>query len=295
MNLNIGIELTNNCNFRCRYCPHSLYQQSSTPSGNRFTREMGFMSPELFHKAIQESTKWAQNVSLGFFGEQLLHPQFKELILSVPKRRPFIFVLNSNWSLVTEDMLDALRCFGSVRISLDAADKETWEASCPGGPVKDLDGTLRHDRYEALVEKVRWWLGLKERPRTWLICVRQRGIDEKKLVDTWKPLLRKGDTLITKAMLTYGGVMRDPSMKNHACDVHKENRLIIGYNGVCSPCNLDVNLELEVGNLNTQTIGEIVKSEKWRDVLVEVKAKRGICANCFDGGNHSQTFYRGTT
>ncbi len=294
MKLNLQIELTNQCNFRCRYCPHSLYGETLTPGGNRFTRPLGSMSPSLFKKATREAMCCAEHVSLGFFGEQLLHPRFSEFILSVPRERPFSLFLNTNWSLATEDMLDALRRFDVVRISLDAADKETWERLCPGGVVRDNRGIPGNGRYETLTEKIRWWLSLEDRPKTWIVCVRKQGNEgEDEIVRMWKPLLRKGDCLVTKAMLTYGGVMRDPTMKPHACDVHQGGRFTVGWDGTCSPCNLDVNLELSVGNLNTQSVEEIVSSERWTDVMEDIKARRGICANCFDAGNHSQRFYHG--
>jgi len=296
--MNFSVELTNHCNFKCVYCPHAYYKQQVTPSGNVFDRSKGFMDRELFDKAIDEAQYWAKNVAIGFFGEQQMHPHFDEFVQSVPKKgeRKFDFTINSNWSLITEESLPTYNCFNTVRISLDASTKEAWEALCPGSNLLRADGSVGEGRYETLVEKVKWFLQLKHRPKVNLIVVRQEANkeDEKRMVQLWRPLLRKGDRLNTKCILTFGGVVFDPYMPEHReCKVVREHRFVIAHDGRCTPCSLDVNLVMAAGNLRTQTVAEIVASDWWKRTLEGIDKRIGLCSNCFDGQNHSQRTYPG--
>ena len=284
------VELTNHCNFKCVYCPHSLYGEEDTPSGSVFTRRKGFMDPDLFRKTITEANRWAQSYSMGFFGEQQMHPQFDELIQGVPKRkdRKFLFSLNTNWSLVTKDTLETLKCFDQVRISIDASTKEVWEALCPGSDLLTKDGVKGNGRYETLIEKIKWFLQLKDRSNVRLIYVRQTANkhDEDVFRNEWKHYLRPTDTLVTKAILTFGGVVFDPYMQENECHVVQENRFTVAWDGRCTPCSLDVNIAMQAGNLIDQSVEEIVAGTQWAERLQGIRDRVGICANCFDGQNY---------
>ena len=291
------IELTNHCNFRCVSCPHSLYGCQETPSGNVFDRPKGFMAPTLFRKTVAEARTWASDYAIGFFGEQLLHPQFNELVREIPARaqRSFHLTLNSNWSLVTEQHLEALDRFDCIRISLDSPTKEGWETLCPGGVVLDKHGGAGPDRYETLVEKIEWYLAVPNRPRVHLICVLQEANkhDAKALVAKWLPKLQRWDKIVTKSILSFGGIMRDGYMRDNPCRVAREKRFVVAWDGRCSPCSLDVNLAMAAGDLRSQSVQEIVEGRRWRRALGNITQRRGICSNCFDAQNHGARSYRG--
>lgn len=87
-----------------------------------------------------------------------------------------------------------------------------------------------------------------------------------------------------------GGVMADRIMSRYPCTIPREKRLVIGYDGTCSPCNLDVNLALNVGNLNdVDDMAEIVRSRKYKEVMRGIRRRQGICQNCFDANNRRLT------
>ncbi|MHC4219754.1 MAG: hypothetical protein ACYSU7_15040, partial [Planctomycetota bacterium] len=87
--LRMTIELTNKCNFRCTYCPHSVRGQDTGDDLNRFDRAQGFMTAETFDLCLANARKYAESLSFSFFGEQMLHPRFSELIYSIPRNRPY--------------------------------------------------------------------------------------------------------------------------------------------------------------------------------------------------------------
>ncbi len=284
----ISIELTNHCNFKCVMCPHAKWREAD--QANPFDRDKGFMSEELFELAAENARRYASKVSLGFFGEQMLHPKFGEYVQRL-RSDAYELVLFSNWSLFTREHVQALRACDRIQISLDSVDGPTWKSLCPGGPVLDLDGKPGGDRYETLVDKISYWLSLSDRPSTGLECVISsvNQADRHRIPRQWRRHLGPNDHIATKSVLSYGGVMSDAAMKPNPCKVPDQGRITIGWDGRCSPCNLDVNLAMTAANLLEQRdLQTIVQSPAWQQQLQRIRDRQGICANCFDANNHSQ-------
>jgi len=289
-------ELTNHCNFRCVYCPHSVYRKESA-GGNRFDREKGYMSDELWRVVLWNAEKHASYLGLGFFGEPLLHPAFQRYVEMIPRERRYGLEVFTNWSLVTRENMEALKHCDCVRISLDASYADLWEQLCPGGAVLDLDGTPSKDRYGVLVRKIEYWLRQPDHPPTNLVCTvssaNERDIET--LVAKWRPELGPRDFICAKTIISYGGIMRDEHMSRSPCDVMRWRDFLVAWNGDCTPCNLDVNIEWNVGNLAVaRDIKRIVEGDKWSQVMSRIACKEGICVNCFDANNRTEDrFYYG--
>ena len=292
----ISVEFTNNCNFRCKFCPHSLYKKE-TPSGNWFNRPKGFISRELFELVLWNAERYAREVVIGFFGEPMVHPHFQQFINSFPEKRRYKVNLNTNWSLITAETMNSLKKLDQVRISIDASQAEIWERLCPGGSVLDLDGNPSQNRYAVLVEKIEYWLSLPEHPQTHLVYVVSsvNKDDKEQFLEQWLPKMTPKDYIVTKTVISFGGVMYDDYMSNWPCRVIDERRIVIGWDGRCSPCNLDVNLALFVGSLlELKDIRKISKSRCYLEILQDIRQKNGICANCFDANNRVESqFHRG--
>lgn len=286
----IQTELTNHCNFRCWQCPHSVYQGRGI-CGNSFDREKGFMSKKLFNIVLENAQKYARVIGLGFFGEQLLHPQFDEFMSLIPTNREYKLRINTNWSLVTEKTMETLKKFDSVRVSLDASHKNLYDVLRPGTSTLDLDGNHVKDFYKTIVEKLEHWFNLPDHPPTDIVYVvsSRNVMDRSQFVKQWQPRIDKNDNVLTKLIISYGGVMHDGYMAPNACKIPERNIFVVGWNGDCSPCNLDVNLDLKSGNLiETTDMMEIVYGDVWQQTLEKIERKEGICANCFDANNWSR-------
>jgi radical SAM protein with 4Fe4S-binding SPASM domain len=255
------------------------------------------MSEKLFTIFLENAERYASSVVIGFFGEPMLHPKFEEFVRTFPKKRTYELILNTNWSLTTKENMETLMLFDCVRISIDASNSEIYETLCPGYPVLDVGGRARANRYETLTEKLAYWLDLDQHPRTILIyVVSSLNEDDKELfLKEWLPKIRPEDAIATKRVISYGGLMRDANMRSYPCGIINEKRLTVAWNGDCSPCNLDVNIALNIGNLyETKDVKELVESSKYRDVLKGILKKESICRNCFDANNHvDNTVYDG--
>jgi len=284
-------EFTNHCNFKCTFCPHSVYRKDSY-SGNPFDREKGYMSEELFEVFLQNAHRHASSVVIGYFGEQMLHPKFEDFLRAFPKRRPYELVFFSNWSRATAQNMETLKVCDDVRISIDASTGELWEQLCPGGAVVDLDGKPGENRYDTLVEKIKYWLNLPGHPRTRLkyVVSSVNEHDRETFLLEWLPRLSPQDSIVTKSVISYGGVMGDAHMRENPCQVPDQNRLTVAWNGDCSPCNLDVNVALRIGNLReTPDMSALFKQDLFKTVREGMRTKTGICANCFDANNHTES------
>lgn len=287
-------ELTNYCNMKCKFCPHSVYGKSSE-GGNPFNRQKGYMSDKLFNLVLENARKYATSVIIGFFGEPLLHRKFDDYIkLLAVFDRNYKLCLNTNWSLTTERNMETLKDFDEVRISLDTSNSALYEKLCPGGSVLDLEGNLRQERYNTIAQKIEYWLNLPDHVPTRLVYVVSsiNEDDRENFLKRWRPKLKPQDHILTKSVISYGGVMEDRRMKKNPCEIESQRWLTIAWNGDCSPCNLDVNIALKVGNLlETKDIKKIIRGDEWKKVISRISKKLGICSNCFDANNWTENKY----
>jgi radical SAM protein with 4Fe4S-binding SPASM domain len=274
-NLMMSIEFTNHCNHDCVMCPQSVYRQD-----NRFDRNKGWLSDDVFDLFLENARKYAKSVCIGFFGEQMLHPRFYEFMNRLAKDRPYELTLFSDWSLLEASMSPLLIGCDVVKISLDASNCELFNKLCPGGD------------YNTVVNNIEWWLDLPGHSKTYLVFVTSslNKHDKQAFLDKWLPKLPKNDGIITKSVISYGGVMKDEYMTDNACKVADQNRLIVSWNGDCSPCNLDVNMSMKAGNIQeTNDVADIIDGGIYKNWIKSIKRKEGICENCFDANNHKET------
>jgi len=283
----MSIEFTNNCNFSCVLCPHAYYKKKS-PGGNIFSREKGYLDVRLLEKVIYDVGQYTDSLSIGFFGEPLLHPQFSEMLESLPQKRDYMVTLNSNWSLFTKHHAKALRNVDSVRISMDTTSPHLYDTLCPGSDVLTLDGKKSLHRLETVEEKLAWWLDLDDRPETRVVAIKSsfNKEDWSRLPLKWSPHLKGEDILLLKPVVSYGGCIVDSGTGIQPCDIYKRPWLSISWDGKVSPCNLDVDMAMGTGDLRTkETLADILESEAWKKNLERIQNKQGICANCHDGNN----------
>ncbi len=290
--IRMAVELTNKCNFRCTYCPHSVRGQDMPDGLNKFDRPQGFMSQETFQLCLQNAGKYAASFTFGFFGEQMLHPRFDELIFSIPEVRRYKLVINTNGSLLTTKNIDALKHFDIVRLSIDSVDSESFERLRPGGAVLTINGKRGENRFAALEEKIRYWLNTPDHPPTQLVhtTTQANESDRQRYLDYWLPKMGPRDCVVLKSVLSYGGVMKDPYMTENPCTIPEDNRIVVAWNGDCTPCNLDVNVALKYGNLHDiPDLHRMIRTPKYKELIKGIRRNQGICANCNDANNHVES------
>lgn len=281
----VSLELTNCCNFRCLICPHDKPEL--------FVRSLGYITEDLFDYAVAQCNKYADTVEFGFFGEQLLHPKY-EYFLGKLKKRSFKISVNTNLSLCSYSTFKLWRDIGvdDVRLSLDASCADTFN-HCRPGNVKDLEGNPVPDklRFYRVAEKVAYWLALPGRTNpTRLVFVKSSNNknEREKFISLWRPKLKNVDHILFKQVVSYGGKIKDPFVQPGTCNIWKNKYAIIGWDGRVSPCNLDVNLQLAIGNIKDNDLYKLYYGNA--DLRNKTGCGKDIqpCKSCVDSNNWTQ-------
>ena len=169
--LHLLIELTDFCNQRCIMCK----QHYSETMHSSFKKQ--FMEFELFRKIVEDLKKKSMKVySIDplWAGESLMHPRFVEMmryLLEENKKHDFFrgFVLNTNASLMTREVVDLFLDFGShlktkeahsfqLILSLEAFSPDTY-AKIRNAPPQMLAKVVENIEY-LLKERTRRKLSL---------------------------------------------------------------------------------------------------------------------------------------
>jgi Radical SAM superfamily/Iron-sulfur cluster-binding domain len=300
----VQIELTNYCSCYCLNCPQSQWRAAEL-SGKQPGRQRGYMDYELFKKIVDEADNVARALNFSFFGEPTLHPQFLRFMEYLKGRSPQLSVsVNTNLTTVTREMFDELvgMKLSNLRISIDAASRETYDLLRPGDDWVGLDGEPKpgEGRFETICGKAEYWLSRPDhRPTRHVFTVSSRNLDElRPYVERWLPLLGSKDVILSKSVLTYGGKMRDPLIMKHPCNVWSSGGLTVDWQGRVSPCNLDTGMAMVIGSVQGSTLLELFDGANMREWAGLSRSGRvSPCRECIDANNWSKnfTFRKGDT
>lgn len=136
----IDVELTNRCNFECRFCP------TGTKSMNRVK---GFMSDKVVNALVDNVAKYKiPGVRFIRWGEPTLHPKYLEIFRRVKNAGAFIH-LNTNGATLDAAQIQALVDIplDSIKFSFQGADITTYNEMRQGGNYVKLLATVKemHD------------------------------------------------------------------------------------------------------------------------------------------------------
>lgn len=289
------LELTNNCNYRCGSCPQSIWN-SKEYIHSPFDRPRGFMEFDLYCEIVEELFYSADEINFSYFGEPMMHPRFLDC-MSFLKKRPkgMRVVMNSNMSYATAEIFEKLIEIGldNLRVSLDAATEETYEAVRPGNFFVDLDGKAKQgNRFDVITNKVDYWHSLPlHGPTRHVFTVGTRNIGEiYPYIDRWQPHLGGQDVILFKNILTYGGKMGDELVKKGPCNAWKFGLLTVDWSGRISPCHLDTNMELEVGHFRQDRLLDVKDKPEYTSIKERSLARTIIpCDTCVDSNYWDNT------
>jgi hypothetical protein len=252
---------------------------------------------DLYRRIIDEAAQIADEVNLSFFGEPTLHPEFltfMDYLKNVPPR--LRVVLNTNLACATRRILEKLIEveLAEVRLSLDAATAEIYDAVRPGEYFVDLEGTRGTTRrFETICRKAELWFSLVDhRPTRHVFTVHSRNVHEVgAYVRRWLPCLGDDDHIVVKSVITYGGKVSDPMITDHPCNVWDLPMLMVDWTGRTSPCNLDVNMDLTIGSICESSLLDMHYGQKRREVKrLSLSREAAPCKACVDANNWSRNF-----
>jgi len=252
----VEIGITNACNSNCIMCPHSLL------------KEIGTMKMGLYRKIIDNCSRLKiKSVTLSFFGEPLLDPTLIEKV-KYAKSKNMRVVFFSNASLLTERWAYDLINSGldGINISFDAYTKETYEKIRKG-----LKFDIVKKNIENLI-RIRNKLGRKN-PSICLIFV-EMNENKKEIKDFYKDWKKKVESINLLNMRNWAGGIEKNSSNSFHCNKRSTRvpcallwqKMMVDWNGDVVLCCDDWDHAMVLGNLKNQTIEEVWKGEKLKNI-----------------------------
>lgn len=132
----LDVELTNLCNFRCRFCP----------TGTKSMKRIRGLMPDNVVNAIAENVQKYHIPGVRFirWGEPTLHPRYLEILAKIKKSGCLIHI-NTNGSLMDDRQIEQLLNIhlDSIKFSFQGADEGTYNEMRVGGDYERLLLTIR--------------------------------------------------------------------------------------------------------------------------------------------------------
>jgi len=280
----IALELTNACNLSCVMCFRT-----------RMTRPKGFMGVTDARRAIDRVKTFPKSLFLPQgFGESLLHPDFLDILGYARSVIPNRIILITNGTLLHKDVSREIvkrRLADGIVISVETGRKEEYEKIRVRGDFDQLDSNIND-----FIEQRR--IFNKTTPTLLL-----RGValqDEESVLallhKKWGRLLSDGDSIGVNWTVAWTGPDVEPRVASGQSDGPPTERrlacrrlwhsLTIGLNRDVTPCCLDYDFQLSVGNINERSLRDIWQGSR----LAELRAAhlRGdlsqipLCKTCKD-------------
>ncbi len=273
----VHVVLTYACNSRCVMCPYTggLREKKA--------KELGlFMDPDTFRCVVDECTQNNSFLRITAGGEPLLHPDNIELIkyIQIKKVRSGII---TNGSVLNDDIIKALLDANCViEISVDGADKNTYEQVRKG-----LD-------WDKLIENIRRLKHLRTQAGSKspiiVSTVNQKGVNIEMVRQFWEPI---ADKVIIRKYLTWGVIPNDQSAdktplledQSGPCP-YLFQRITIDLDGSIRMCNYDILGTISLGNVKTNSIKDVWNGDRLRGYRKEMMNRNwhalSLCDKCVD-------------
>ena len=265
----VYIEISNLCNLSCRFCPGTK-------------RPKGRMDLERFSSILEKLKGYTEFVYFHLMGEPLLHPQLPQF-LDLAGQMGFKVILTTNGTLLEErkELLLSSPAVHKVNISLHA-----FEANDLSVPFETyVDGCLNYGKAAEgnKLTVFRLWNSGGEDKQNGLLLQRLEAVFPK----PWKDG-RKGTQLASKIYLEPGEKFDWPDLSApeeegpYFC-YGLRDQIGILWDGTVVPCCLDHEGDIPLGNILTQTMEEILESDRAKaiyDGFSKKEAAEPLCRRC---------------
>lgn len=280
--MHLNVELNRTCNYSCIMCPRTVLKIRNSEN------KEALMDVGLYKKIIDEASKnnlHALEVSL--FGEPCLRKDLPEL-LSYARRKGILDIrMHTNGALLSENISKKLLEAGLtfIQISLDANSKEVYEKIRVGGDFKTVKKNCLN------------FIKLKNSRRLSYPIVKVSFIrmeDNKKeikeFIEFWK---NKVNYISIQENIDFKNLLQENKRainSNFVCP-QLFQRLVVQWDGTVTPCCVDANNTLKLGNIKENSLKEIWNSKKLKAIrelhLSFNYHKIPVCSVCYASKNGS--------
>jgi len=284
----LDIETTNVCNLKCTMCSRTIQIEDGTYV------DIGTMSWDMYKKIIDEGSKNNLcSIKLNYLGEPLLDKYIIKRIEHAKKHGVIEVMFNTNASMLTEEMSHKLLEAGldSIFFSVDGINPETYN--------KIRIGT----DYDTVVNNIINFVRIKNegnykhvQTRTSMTVLPGMEKEAEEYVKFWLPITGQvgfGEWVDArgKGTIKISGTKKSGTI--HEYDNYNPDfvcsqpfqRMFVMYDGVCTPCCIDVSRGYELGDVKKNTIKEIWKGERFQKLREAQISGRypeiDICRTCY--------------
>ena len=264
----VYVEITNICNLRCSFC-----------HGHR--RAPRQMSREEFIQILDKLMGYTQYIYYHLMGEPLLHPQLPEFI-ALARERGFKSILTTNGTLLPKRQ-EALLGAGLHKVNLSIHSFEEGSDEDHTDYIRSLtDFAARAAQSGTIVTFRLWNEGADGGKNAVALQVLKQA-----LPGDWTPNTR-GLRIRDRIFLEFGERFQWPD-SNAEIQGHRfycyglKDQFGVLADGTVVPCCLDSDGTIDLGNIFSQDLGEILGAKRARDILEGFrcgKAAEDLCKRC---------------
>ncbi len=265
----IYVEITNRCNLACSFC-------------SKTNRPLKKMSLEEFSKVIEKIKPYTKTIYLHVKGEPLLHPEL-DSILSICDQEMINVNITTNGTLLKErkEILLKHPCLSHLYISLHSENRKENYLEEVFSVTHDLskkmtvifrywtlkDGEMNKE-FEHILEKMKHYYNLSN--------------DLMEELKTQKNVLIAENCYFDKADVFDWPTLELDNLSDGYCLGGKSHIAILS-DGTCVPCCLDAEGVINLGNIFSSSLEEILSSstyQKLRSGFERRKPYPELCRKC---------------
>jgi len=268
----IYIEITNNCNLKCKFCPET----------NRIKE---FMSLEKFEEVIKKIHKYTRLVCLHVKGEPLLHKEFKD-ILGILEKYNLKSNITTNGTLIKEklEVIKNSKAVRQINFSIHSSiqnenlgDRYLQNIFESVEELKDTIISYRLWNMKNIKENEINLEIIKEIENYYNIQNLKQRLTEKEFFKIKKNIFINQDT-----EFTWPDINKENIIEKGRCLALKEQVAIL-VDGTVVPCCLDNNGDIPLGNIFKESMEDILNKPK--SITIKKNFENGIitcnlCKTC---------------
>lgn len=264
----IYIEITNICNMNCSFCPPHK-------------RNNEYMSIEKFKMILGQIKPYTKYIYLHVKGEPMLHPNFDEFV-KLAFDEGFFVNITTNGTLL-KDHLESTKYIRQLNISLHATNDE--EIIMTAKQIKDCYVNFRV--WNCIDDnKPNQAISLLE--KEFNIDIQQKLQQKMKEMNHTSLNSETNFTLKDNFYISIQNEFKWPSLAEEANDENGychalKDHIAILVDGTVVPCCLDNNGDINLGNIFTQDLSDVLGSEKViriQEGFEQRKCIEELCKKC---------------
>lgn len=257
--MRIELELTNDCNSYCIYCPRRFMKY-----------KIGFMDIAIFKKMINEISKYRdRSIVLFRRGESLLHPEFIQ-ILEYCKGKFEDIQLSTNAFLMNKSIAKVIHdCVTFISFSIELPERYK--------KYRLLD-------YDTVLRNINYFLSINKNTKTQVSIVKTddiKQIDLEKFINQWQDKVDRIRIYEEHSKDGRFGGLPNSGGQRKPC-IKPFNDILIFWDGKVGRCNHDWG-EKPLCDIANQTIKEVWNSSIYNDLRkqhISLSIDDIVCKKC---------------